>query len=322
MSARVSIVIPVFNHERFIRESIESVLAQDFPALEVVVVDDGSTDGTPAIVAEYRDRVRIIRQENAGAARALNCGLRAATGEWIGWLSSDDVFLPGKITAQLATARIRPQVGLLYSSWIKIDAAGAELSRHVSPELIASQAIWQLMQGNFINGSSVLLRRDVIQRHGVFDESLRADVDAEMWFRLLLAGVEFAHPSGFFLRYRWHAQNMSHQRLLMRQSMETTRMKVIRTATNDQLFPALPTGGSVAAARGLVRGLLRHECFGAAALAIKRGVDAGFLPRRTRGWIWPLQCMSSARAEPLVSVGRMARQMAAKLGGTSSFVNA
>jgi hypothetical protein len=134
--------------------------------------------------------------------------------------------------------------------------------------------------------------------------------------------VEFAHTAGFFLRYRWHAQNMSHQRLLMRQSMEATRMNVVRTATNDQLFPALATGGPAAAARDLIRSLLRHECFGAAALAIGRGVDAGVLPRWTRGGVLPLQCLSSPHSEPLVAIGRLARRIAAKLGGVPSFVDA
>jgi len=314
MASRVSIVIPVFNHERFIQECVDSVLAQDYPELEVIVVDDGSTDATPAILGGYGDRLRVLRQENSGAARALNRGLQAAHGDWVGWLSSDDAYLPGKIAAQLALAAARPAAGLLYTDWIMINAAGGELSRHVSDEPAATWALWRLLLGNFINGSSVLLRRDVLLRHGAFDEGLRADVDGEMWLRLLRAGVDFARAPGFFLRYRWHAQNMSHRRLLMRLSKDVTRMRVLREAPDSQLFPPSAPGGVRAAAQALCEALVRQECYGAAALAIERAVAAGQLARRWRYRVQVLRAMSSSRSEPFLATWRMAHGVAMRFG--------
>lgn len=309
MHPRVTVVIPVFNHERFIAECVESVLAQDYANLETIVVDDGSTDRTPSILAQYGDRLRILRQENAGAARALNRGIAAANGEWIGWLSSDDVYIAGKITAQMATAVVRPSAGLLYTDWIAIDAEGRELSRHVCTEIEPSRALWSLLQGNFINGSSVLIRRDVFERNGIFEEGLQADVDGEMWFRLLRANVGFARTPGFFLRYRMHSQNMSRKLLLMRLSMDATRVATVRAAKDTQLFPMALPGENDLIAPLLVRALLRQECFRAASLTISLGVASRRLARPMSILIPLLHGLGSRWSEPVISARRFVRRL-------------
>ncbi|HEX7957102.1 MAG TPA: glycosyltransferase family 2 protein, partial [Pyrinomonadaceae bacterium] len=101
----VSVILPVYNGENFLRASVESVLGQTLKDYELIVVDDGSQDSTPSIAAEYGERLRYVRQENTGVAGAFNHGLRLARGRYISWLSHDDVFLPAKLERQVAAVR-------------------------------------------------------------------------------------------------------------------------------------------------------------------------------------------------------------------------
>jgi glycosyltransferase involved in cell wall biosynthesis len=109
----VSVVIPTYNYARFVSEAVDSVLAQTYPSLEVVVVDDGSTDDTREVLARYGDRIRYIYQPNAGLPAARNTGIKAARGEFIGLLDSDDVFHPRKFELQMRYMLAHPEVGML-----------------------------------------------------------------------------------------------------------------------------------------------------------------------------------------------------------------
>ncbi|MBM3276054.1 MAG: glycosyltransferase family 2 protein [Candidatus Sericytochromatia bacterium] len=129
MSTRVSIVIPVYNGANYLREAIDSALAQTHPDVEVLVVNDGSTDGgaTDAIARSYGDRIRYLDKENGGVSSALNLGIANATGDYISWLSHDDVFLPEKISRSLeALERTDPRT-IIYTDIEMIDEAGRTL---------------------------------------------------------------------------------------------------------------------------------------------------------------------------------------------------
>src|SRR5712692_1331271 len=104
----VSAIIPVYNQERYLREAIDSVLAQTYHDFELLVVDDGSTDATPETIASYGPGIRAFRKTNGGGASALNLGIRQARGGWIGWLSSDDIWEPSKLARQMAALREMP----------------------------------------------------------------------------------------------------------------------------------------------------------------------------------------------------------------------
>jgi glycosyltransferase involved in cell wall biosynthesis len=223
----VSVVIPTYNQASYLGASIESVLAQTHPAIELVVIDDGSTDATPAIIEGYGERIHAIRQTNRGAANALNQGIRQARGEYVCWLSSDDAFLPGKVALQVAAFQADPELGLSFMGFDIIDAAGAFIAdrsdiawRH--PDLLVS-VFW----ANPINGSTVMIPRRVFDEIGPFDEALRADVDAEMWFRIL-ARHPAAHIPGVHLHYRVHGQSLSADRGLMHHSKSTVRRRILR----------------------------------------------------------------------------------------------
>jgi teichuronic acid biosynthesis glycosyltransferase TuaG len=247
---KVSVIIPVYNQERYVGECVESVLGQDYPNLEVIVVDDGSTDGTARILEGFDDRIHYIRQDNRGAAAALNVGLRAAAGALVGWLSADDLYLPGKIRAQVEKMMREPEVALVYTDWIMIDGEGRKLRTFRAACPPADEFARAMLKDNPVNGSSVLIRRECFETAGYFDETLRANVDGDMWFRLLRQGCRFGHIAQPLIKYRWHSSNLSHDYLLMQACKDRVALGVIETFSVEQLFGA-------AAQRGALRASVR-----------------------------------------------------------------
>jgi len=263
----VSVVIPTYNQARYLGECIDSVLAQSYPAIEIVVVDDGSTDATPDVLAGYGDRINHLRQSNHGAANALNNGIRASRGAFVCWLSSDDAFTPDKVARQVVAFGADPSLGLSFMGFDTVDADGrfkadrSEIAwRH--PDLLVS-VFW----ANPINGSTVMMPRRVIESIGPFNETLRADVDAEMWFRVL-ERYPAAHIPGVHLHYRVHAQALSADQSLMRRSKATVRGAVLGSGLLVRRLKAHDRGAAAAVLaemsetftrqgyRGLARGLL------------------------------------------------------------------
>lgn len=123
-AARISVVIDTYNHEQFVAHAIESVLRQDFPReqMEILVVDDGSTDGTPEAVRKFEPQVRLLRKSNGGQASAINCGVAHATGEFIAFLDGDDAWLPNKLSRVMAEFEHHPEAVLVYHKWCFWDA--------------------------------------------------------------------------------------------------------------------------------------------------------------------------------------------------------
>lgn len=240
----MSVIIPVYNQEKYIKECVKSVLSQDYENLEVIVVDDGSTDATPEILKSFGEKICYIYQDNRGAAAALNVGLRLTQGSLVAWLSSDDLYLPGKITSQVQKLQENPSLGLVYTDWTMIDAEGRELQTVCAPCPPAKAFAREMLKGNFINGSSVLIKKECFKRVGYFDERLPADVDGDMWFRLLKQGYHFGHVPRLLLKYRWHSGNLSHNYHLMQACKDQVRLKVIETFSIEQLFGDLLKDGS------------------------------------------------------------------------------
>jgi glycosyltransferase involved in cell wall biosynthesis len=209
--AKVSVIIPTYNHERYIRESVSSVLGQTYPNIEILVVDDGSTDQTKKALAAYLSKINYIYKPNGGTSSALNTGMVRATGRYISWLSADDVFRPEKIAKQVAKMESEPGLGFIYSSFAVIDALGKIQYEIHSPYYSdKKEMVLKLAKGCFINGSTVMIRKAALEKVGVFDESLPQAHDYDLWLRLI-----HAYPVGFqdeiLLNYRWHGENMSQQ---------------------------------------------------------------------------------------------------------------
>lgn len=235
-TALVSIIIPVYNHERFIHESVTSALNQIYDNIEVIVIDDGSTDNTSNVLKEFEDRILYIRQENRGTAASLNRGIQSSAGTFIAWLSSDDVFLPQKIQMQIELFEKEQSLDLVYTDWIMIDADGKEIKvvRHTPP--LSGNYARSIIKGNFINGSSVLLRKECFHQAGYFDESLVTDSDGDMWLRLLKHSFNFGHVSMPLLKYRWHSGNLSRKSFIHNSYKDIVRTKAIKTYGVEELF--------------------------------------------------------------------------------------
>ncbi len=183
----VSVIIPAFNSERFIARAIDSVLAQDWPAIEVIVVDDGSSDGTGDIARRYGEPVRCLRQPNRGPAAARNLGLGEARGEFVAFLDSDDVYLPGRLRRGLAPMLGDEQVVLTWSYCLarhgdgrgEIHGLRAERGR-IFPALVFMPAT--------MHTPGVTCRRRLLEQAGGFHEDLRAFEDHDLWRRLAELG--------------------------------------------------------------------------------------------------------------------------------------
>ena len=241
----VSVVVPVFNQQEFIGEALHSIFGQSFRDFEIVVVDDGSTDETPAILARYGKDIRVLRQPNRGGAAALNAGVRAARGEWIAWLSADDAWEPSKLEEQVNALGQSPDAGLVYTDYVYIDSAGKILSREHFPCPVPRwrRLIW-LARRCYINGSSTLIRKDAFANVGLYDESDRLTPDWDLFLRIARK-YNIVHVPEPLVRYRIHGGQTSARRDLMERS---SRRVFSRNAR--RLGPAL---GALVATLGLIK---------------------------------------------------------------------
>jgi glycosyltransferase involved in cell wall biosynthesis len=185
MIPSVSVVIPVFNGTNFLAEAIESVLSQTYTDYELLIIDDGSTDGTWEIIQSYGERVRGFRKPNGGVASALNRGIEEMRGRWFAWLSHDDLWLPEKLEKQVAFLEYYPQFRACYTDFFIMDDKGSILHAINTPWYPREQAICELFRGVYINGSTMLIERACFDEEGLFSEDWRYNQDTHMWLRLL-----------------------------------------------------------------------------------------------------------------------------------------
>lgn len=202
----VSIVIPVYNGSDYMKEAIDSALAQTYPNVEVLVVNDGSDDGgmTEEIALSYGDRIRYFRKENGGVASALNLGIREMRAEYFSWLSHDDVYLPQKIDRQVTVLAGRQGDAVLYADYEVVDAAMRPIEVFRAGKFTAPQFRMLLITDIPVNGCTTLVPRRCFERVGLFDERLRTTQDYDMWFRLAKR-YPFVHIPEILLRSREHA---------------------------------------------------------------------------------------------------------------------
>lgn len=192
----VSVVMPAHNHESYVEEAIASVLEQDVDDLELIIVDDGSTDGTPGLVdAHWEPRLRLMRlRENFGAPSALNLGLQQVRGEYVAIAHSDDTWAAGKLASQLAVLAEEPDVEAVFTDASPVDAAGSPFPVDApnpyqglfrQPDRSRGGWLRRLFdQGNCLCHPSLLARRSLCERLGPYDNRLRQLPDFAMWIRL------------------------------------------------------------------------------------------------------------------------------------------
>lgn len=184
----VSIVIPVYNGSNYLKDAIDSALAQSYNNIEVIVVNDGSTDGgkTEKVAKSYGKKIRYYTKKNQGVASALNMGIKTMKGMWFSWLSHDDVYNPEKISEQIKFAIKNPEAKIIYSNYELVNESLNHL-HYVSVESDNSQDMAiRLLHSYPLNGCAMLISKDCFEKEGLFDADLQTTQDYEMWFRLAL----------------------------------------------------------------------------------------------------------------------------------------
>lgn len=218
MSALVSIIIPCYNQARFVGGALDSALAQDYDAVEVLLVDDGSTDDLPARLAPYRNhpRLTVISRENRGLPAARNRGIRASRGDYLKFLDADDWLAPSAVSQQAAVFAAEPPenstLGLVYCDLMRVDAAGKPLDNYSvghARRVLDGDILPSLLVGGYFTPHTALVPRRVLDHVGLFDETLGGTADTELWMRIVCEGYTARFVPEKLAYYRLHDANMS-----------------------------------------------------------------------------------------------------------------
>ncbi len=207
----VSIIIPVYNGIPYLREAIESALAQTYSPIEILVINDGSTDNgaTDALARTYGEKIRYLSKPNGGVASALNLGIKEMKGEYFSWLSHDDVYYPEKIEKQIhylntLPSSVRPYT-ILYSDFEFIDKDSHYLSTVTMPNVTPQKFRSSILFESFLHGCSTLIPRSCFVICGLFNEQLRTTQDYDYWFRIA-ARYHFTYQPEVLIKSRTHAE--------------------------------------------------------------------------------------------------------------------
>ncbi len=190
-TALVSVIIPAYNASAFIEKAIDSVLAQSYPHFECLVINDGSTDNTPTVVEQYQDpRIRLISQVNGGLSNARNTGIQASKGEYLAFLDADDYWVADKLEKQAGLMQAHKEIGFCSSQTRVETPEGDFLNDWPCPEIIDStlETIFTHNAAITGSGSGVMVRKQLQEQAGFFDESLKSLEDIDMWMRYAAHG--------------------------------------------------------------------------------------------------------------------------------------
>lgn len=197
----VSVIIPVYNGERFLREAVQSVLDQQYSPIEIIIVDDGSTDGTATVARSFSKTVRYLHQTNKGPAAARNRGIEHARGSLLAFADADDLWPANKLELQLPYLIRDPNIDIVLGRIQQV-----RLSETVNGQTLAQEFAEPAFS---VNLGSAVIRSSVFERVGLFDESMRYSEDVDWFLRAREAGAEIVTIDAVTLLYRQHEQNMT-----------------------------------------------------------------------------------------------------------------
>jgi len=205
---RVSAIITTYNRRAFVQEAVDSVLAQSYGDWELIVVDDGSTDGTAEALEQYGERLRYIFQENGGASSARNRGLELAGGEFVAFLDSDDLWLPRKLQVQVACMDGHPDCQICYTDeiWIRRGHRVNPKKRHAK---YSGEIYPHCLPLCIISPSSALMRRGLFKEVGAFDPALSVCEDYDLWLRVAARFPVFCIPERLIVKRGGHPDQLS-----------------------------------------------------------------------------------------------------------------
>lgn len=223
MEKLISVIIPAYNVEKYIAKNLDSVMGQTYKNLEIIVVNDGSTDSTREIVEEYvkkDSRILLINQENRKLAGARNTGLRIAKGEYICIFDSDDLMVPEKIEKQVAYLQQYPQCDFVYSNVYHFIDGNDEVYYFPIANIGAGGSSYKslLEYGNYINPNAVLFKRSVYDDNGGFDERMASAEDWDYWLTISRAGTRISFMEDFLTLYRIRKDSLTRDSATMNEA--------------------------------------------------------------------------------------------------------
>lgn len=261
MPPSVSVILPTYNRASLLPRAVQSVLVQGYQDLELIIIDDGSADGTPEVVASSGDsRIRYVRfEQNRGIGAARHEGVSRAQGEFIAFIDSDDIWLPGKLELQTHLFRKHTQFEVIFSNFLNVNHVDGnrELGFRQNQVGLAQLQVRQLETGvreissglhqailgsNFISPSTVMLKADVVYRAGNFDPSLSGPEDFEFWWRLAAHGAQFAYTEQPLIERHKDSQSITSQTIrFAQQKLRALELceQTSRQCGQDYLLPAL-----------------------------------------------------------------------------------
>lgn len=242
----VSVVIPNYNYAHYLRETIDSVLAQTYPNIEIIVVDDGSKDGSKEVLSSYGDKVRTIFQQNQGVSAARNNGVAASEGEFVAFLDADDAWLPTKVEKQVTRFREDPKLGLVHVGVDEIDADGRSLVLRLEgvEGKVCTTLLMLKREGVLGGGSGMMVRRCVFEEVGGFDLRLSTSADWDLAYRVSEL-YEVGFVAEILLKYRVHNSNMHANVGVMEHDMLLAFEKAFNTKDSDILTVRRAAYGSL-----------------------------------------------------------------------------
>lgn len=223
---KVSILIPVFNMEKYLAQTIESALGQTYKNIEIIVINDGSSDRSSEIAQSFKDSITYFYQDNKGLCHALNSGLRIAQGDYIALLDHDDVLMPKKIEKQIEVFRRNPEYGLVFTNGVRIDGAGQIIKESFYCDDVPEGRVFkELFLRMFVSGPTMMFPKRVLDVVGNFDTACLVQ-DYQMALK-----IAYHYPIGFLdeklYAHRWHGANTSANGYVMCNNELMTLLTVI-----------------------------------------------------------------------------------------------
>ena len=253
----VSVIIPTYNRAGMLKEAIDSVLAQNYSDFELIVVDDGSTDETPQILNCYGGKIKHICQRNKGVSAARNRGIAAASGGYMAFLDSDDLWLPGKLTIQTEFLRSTQDALICQTEeiWIR---NGVQVNPRERHRKYSGMIFERSLALCLVSPSAVMVRRSLFDKFGLFDESLPACEDYDMWLRVSCRCPIYLINKPLIIKRGGHADQLSRQ-----PALDKFRIQAIKKILDSQMLSADQYNAGV--------NMLKQKCALFAAGCRKRG---------------------------------------------------
>lgn len=264
MSAdRISVVMPSYQQAQFLGRAIRSVTRQNYPALEFLVVDGGSTDGSADLIRQHQDQLAwSVSERDNGQSHAFNKGLARASGSIIGWLNSDDLYLGDCLQRAARYFEAHPQIDIVFADYAFIDESGNLIKIRREPKFNAQLYVWT--EGCYHANCAGFFRKRVFDAIGGLDESLHFALDYEWYLRAARAGFAFGHVQELWGAYRLHVASKS--------TTSASRMRLENGEVARRFWPG-PTTAFETRARGLAWDSFRK---------VKKLVTGAYLPPRAK----------------------------------------